>query len=338
MTASLEQDLRGRATAAAQSWQPGAEAVAVRPLTGGASSLTFTAELRGVPDEFAHVVLKVAPPGLAPVRNRDVLRQARLMRALRRQPGVVVPQVLFEDPGAPPEIPPFLAMSFVPGECREPILEERSGPGRSAEVRSRALDAAAVLAAVHRLEPARIGLGDEPVLGLGEEIDRWTRAFETAPADLQGDYRATARALHATAPSLLRPVVNHGDYRLGNTLCADGRVTSVIDWEIWSIGDPRTDLAWFTFFTDEAHHPAAPGDGPTGMPTARELLDAYTAAGGPDLPDLAWFDALTRYKEAGATALLIKRGRKAGVLPPPLERMVPALPALLQEARTLVRG
>lgn len=47
------------------------------PLTGGASSLT----LQGTLDDLA-VVVKVAPPGLPPVGHRDVLRQARIMRAL----------------------------------------------------------------------------------------------------------------------------------------------------------------------------------------------------------------------------------------------------------------
>ncbi|AXI76195.1 phosphotransferase family protein [Peterkaempfera bronchialis] len=335
-TSALAETLRGRATGAAQAWHPGAEVTRVEPLTGGSSSLTFTAELRGVPEEQRKVVLKVAPPGLAPVRNRDVLRQARLMRALHDQPGVPVPPVFFEDAGDPPDVPPFLAMGFVPGDCVEPMLIEERDPAAFPAIRSRALDAAAVLAALHRVDPARAGLGDEPVVGLKDEIDRWTRAFTTVPADLQGDYEECARALLATMPSAMAPTVNHGDYRLGNTLCRDGRVTSVIDWEIWSVGDPRIDVTWLTFFTDEAHHPGAPGNGPSGMPTARELLDAYTDAGGPDLPDLAWFDALTRYKEAGATALLIKRGRKSGRLVPEMARMAPALPVLLNEARELI--
>jgi aminoglycoside phosphotransferase (APT) family kinase protein len=127
-------------------------------------------------------------------------------------------------------------------------------------------------------------------------------------------------------------VVNHGDFRLGNTLGQDGRVTAVIDWEIWSVGDPRVDLAWFTYFTDEACHPAAPSSEPSGMPTAAELLDAYAAAGGASLADLRWFDALTRYKEAATTALLVKRARRSGPLAPALERMVPALPRLVDEA------
>src|SRR5262249_57706924 len=94
----------------------------VQRLTGGASSLTFTASVSDGPVEGERIVLKVAPPGLEPVRNRDVARQARLMRALAGAPGVRVPTVYFEDDGAPPEVSPFHAMNIVPGVCHEPIL------------------------------------------------------------------------------------------------------------------------------------------------------------------------------------------------------------------------
>jgi aminoglycoside phosphotransferase (APT) family kinase protein len=339
----LTQSLRERASKAAQPWAPGAEVTAVAPLTGGASSLTFTADLTGVPAAHSRVVLKVAPPGLPPVRNRDVLRQGTLMAALHGRPGVPVPPFLFQDAGAPPYgatsgdgadagAPPFIAMGLVPGECMEPVLSESRDPARFPEVRSRALDAARALAALHAVDPGGAGLTGEPVVTLADEINRWTRAFTTVPPDLQGEYERCAAALHATIPAAVPPVVNHGDYRLGNTLCADGRVNAIIDWEIWSVGDPRIDLSWFTFFTDEAEHPAMPAPGPTGMPTAAELLAAY----GRELPDMRWFDALTRYKEAGATALLIKRGRKQREMPGLVGQMTPALPLLLREAEEML--
>src|SRR4030095_4718629 len=116
-------------------------------LTGGASSLTFTGLVTGGPVEGERIVLKVAPPGLEPVRNRDVARQARLMRALAGAPGVRVPTVYFEDDGAPPEVPPFHAMNIVPGECLEPLLEEPP-PDVMPLVPSRAFAAARMLAAL----------------------------------------------------------------------------------------------------------------------------------------------------------------------------------------------
>ena len=333
MTAPLTADIEARAAAAARTWRPGARLHGVRPLTGGSSSLTFLADVDGVAEDEAPVVLKVAPPNLKPVRNRDVLRQGRLMRALHGLPGVVVPPVFFEEDGSPP----FVGMGFVRGVCVEPGLITERDPAGFPQIRARALDAARVLAALHAVEPAAIGLGDEPVVTLEAEVDRWTRAFGTVPEDLQGDYERCAKALHASVPAAMPPRVNHGDYRLGNTLCDGDRVTAVIDWEIWSVGDPRVDITWLTFFTDEAVHPGAPSQEPTGMPSAQELLGEYRqAGGGHDLLDLGWFEALTRYKEAAATALLIKHGRRSGPLHESLLRMEPALPQLLDEAHELL--
>jgi aminoglycoside phosphotransferase (APT) family kinase protein len=332
----MTEDLRDRAAVAAGRWHPGARITDVEPLAGGSSSLTFVAQVAEGPPGDEVLVLKVAPPGLPPVRNRDVLGQGRVLRALHGA-GVVVPPVHFDDPGAPPEVPPFIAMGFVPGTSVEPVLARERDPSGFPETRARALDAAAVLAAIHSVDVAGAGLGGEPVLTLVEEVDRWTRAFATVPPDLQGDYERCAGALVRSAPAPLPASVTHGDFRLGNTLGQGGRVTAVIDWEIWSVGDPRVDLAWFTFFTDEACHPAAPSSEPSGMPTASELLGAYAAAGGAPLADLPWFEALTRYKEAAATALLIKRARRSGQLPPALAGMVPALPRLLDEALALLR-
>jgi aminoglycoside phosphotransferase (APT) family kinase protein len=346
MTASqvdeaLLAQLRDRVGRRVTQWRPGAEVLDVAPLTGGTSSLTFLVELAGVAAQETPVVLKVAPPGLAPLRNRDVLRQARLQRAVQgaQRPRALAPDVLFSDPGDPPGVPPFMAMNLVPGECVEPVLcadADRPAPG---QVQDRFFDAVQVLALLHRIIPGEAGLGGEPAVGLAAEVDRWTRAFVTLPAELAGDYQRAAKALRASMPAPLPPVVNHGDFRLGNTLCEGDRVNAVIDWEIWSVGDPRIDLAWLTFFTDDAGHPAVAPGTVAGTPKGREVVSAYEHALGAAVPDLGWFDALTRYKEAGVTGLLIKRARKLGrPLKESMARMAPELPRLVQEAVRIVSG
>ena len=135
----FQAQLARRATDAAQAWHAGARVSHIEPLTGGASSLTFVAHIEGSPESDHRIVLKVAPPGLAPVRNRDVLRQARVMRALHGRKGVVVPRVLFADEGDPPETPPFVAMGLVAGNRSSPRSTThviRGGSPRSAPVDS----------------------------------------------------------------------------------------------------------------------------------------------------------------------------------------------------------
>jgi aminoglycoside phosphotransferase (APT) family kinase protein len=232
-----------------------------------------------------------------------------------------------------------MAMNLVAGECVEPVLSdeaERPAPG---VVRARFFDAVEVLAQLHGIVPAEAGLADEPVVGLADEVDRWTRAFATLPREMAGDYERAAKALRASMPAPLPPAVNHGDYRLGNTLCEGMRVNAVIDWEIWSVGDPRVDLSWMTFFTDDAGHPAVAPGTVAGTPAGREVVRAYEEALGRPVPELGWFDALTRYKEAAATGLLLKRALKLGrPVKESMTRMQPELPRLVRDAIRIVSG
>ena len=86
--------LRDRVSQRVTGWRPAARVLRVSPLTGGTSSLTFLVDLAGVAAGETPVVLKVAPPGLPPLRNRDVLRQARLQRALQGTPRAPPPPPL----------------------------------------------------------------------------------------------------------------------------------------------------------------------------------------------------------------------------------------------------
>lgn len=326
-------ELTARATRAAQSWAPGCEIHDLVALEGGTVSFVYAADVVDGPDEHPRVVLKVAPPGLPPVRNRDVLRQARCMAALSGRPGVGVPSLLFTDPGDPDDVPPFAASALVPGECAEPLLEAAREPMPRGVVRGRAASAARMLAGLHRLRPADIGLADEPVTSLAGEVDRWTRMLETVPEDFRTGHAACAEALRATAPEALDPVVVHGDYRLGNMLSEGSEVRAVIDWEIWSVSDPRIDLSWFLFFTDEAGHPAATPGVESGMPADRELLATYEEAVGTATPGLEWFHALTRYKEAAAMSLIAKHMLRRDPESEMGTRMATVCPELIADAR-----
>jgi aminoglycoside phosphotransferase (APT) family kinase protein len=201
-------------------------------------------------------------------------------------------------------------MNVVAGECLEPILQAPAA-GVLPLVAERAFGAARMLAALHRVDPDAVGLGDERRVSLQDEVKRWTRAFETVDERMNARYLEAEALLLSNLPPALPEVICHGDYRLGNMLCEGGSVQALIDWEIWSLSDPRLDLGWFLFFTDEAHHPMAGNPGPTGMPPAAALLDAYVAESGVEPANLEWFHCLIRYKEAAATSLIVKRMLKA---------------------------
>ncbi len=179
-----EQELYGRAKDVLAAARPGVDLGPLQLLLGGTSSITYRAELDSTGGPLEPVVVKVAPAGLEPVKNRDVLRQARLLRALEGS-GVPMPRVVAEHAGAPPEIPPFFVMSFEEGDCVEPGMLPAEARLRPEEVRARELEAARILGVLHTLDPVALGLGDEPEVTPADELDRWVQSFAACDEDLR---------------------------------------------------------------------------------------------------------------------------------------------------------
>lgn len=346
-----EGELLARATSAAAAHRPGAVLSDLRRLQGGKSSLTFSALLSSPDGDSERVVLKVAPPGLSPVRNRDVLRQARALRAIAEVEGVRVPRVLFEDSGTPP----LFAMSFVAGESYEPLTDAIARPPGPDVVRRRALAAARMLACMQSAEPEALGLADEPPMSIQDELERWARLFATCGPDLRGREHELLGLLAERLPDPVAPRVSHGDYRLANMQFAGARLAAIIDWEIWSVGDPRADLAWLLMHTDPVHRfvqerDAANRRAAEGMPDCRTLLSEYRDAigrgpaatanrGRASEHDLPWFLAYAHYKCASTIAALAKHSRRRSAPEPALEIAVATLPRMIDRGtRLLLEG
>jgi aminoglycoside phosphotransferase (APT) family kinase protein len=302
----------------------------VTPLAGGASSLTF----RGALDGRA-VVIKVAPPGVAPVAHRDVLRQARIIKALAAT-RVPVPTVLCEDPGSPPQTPPLFVMSHVEGDCVEPLFDGCTGASHEApELAERYRSACRAMAALHSLSPVDLGVGDEPVIDPIAEVRRWCDTLQTVDPALVPGWEGVRDTLVRRAPEAMGPSVVHGDFRLGNLMAVGDRINAVIDWEIWSIGDPRIDAGWFLINADPDTYQRVPA--PVGLvPPVAELAEIYRDELGRDVGDLAWFTALACFKSAATWSLIVKHNRRRRTPRAELEAMAATLPRLLERARTLL--
>jgi aminoglycoside phosphotransferase (APT) family kinase protein len=317
-------DVADRATTVARRSWPSAEVREVRRLEGGVSSLTYAARLTTAEGDRP-VVLKFAPPGLAPVRNRDVLRQARVLDRLAGLDGFPVPAVVLRDGGDPPGVPPMFAMELCPGQAYEPLLDVSGDPPGAEEVVARERALTRALARLQSRTPAELGVGDEPVSPVVEELERWRRLLATVDADIAVGHEDLAARLASRVPADIAPRLVHGDYRAANALFEGSELVAVIDWEIWSVGDPRPDLAWVLLHTAPSHvfHlDRSPADLEAGrlMPSADDLLAAYLAtrtelgATAADLAavttDLPWFLAVGHYKVASTIAVIWKRERK----------------------------
>jgi aminoglycoside phosphotransferase (APT) family kinase protein len=307
------------------------EVTGLSPLAGGASSLTFVGSMAA--DDQRQVVVKVAPPGLPPVLNRDVLRQSRLLRALLPT-DVPVPEVIWEDAGDPPEVPPLFVMTFVEGASFEPLFDPDGGQDERLVAES-LRNAARTLAALHALDPDHLGVGGEPAVGPGDEIGRWSRLLETIDQALVPGWREVADSLEAGQPPAPDRAIVHGDFRLGNLLTAGADVAAVVDWEIWSVGDPRVDLGWFLINADPATY-RRPSRFAGALPTLDELTEIYTGALGRQPANLQWFQALAYFKSTATWSLIVKHNRRRKTPDPDLEEMARILPDLLEQAGGLL--
>lgn len=302
---------------------PGGRLREFEPLPGGHSGVTCVASVAVPGGEDVRVVVKAAPPGRAPVGRHDVLRQARILTAMTAAGSVGVPEVLLQQGGAEP----FFLMRWHPGESIEPVLD--AAPHLTPDaVQRRAFSAVEALAALHRVP---VGALDEPVLTPRQELERWTATMGTLDPELRAGSDEIAAALLDTAPPELPPVVVHGDFRLGNTLCVGGDVGVVIDWEIWSVGDPRVDLGWLLLFCDGGNFPGVAVAG-CPMPPARTLRAAYERAAGARVKQFEWFEAMARYKMGAIMGNNLARHRAGRHHDPFQEGLVPTIRAMIEGA------
>lgn len=323
--------LRARLEQLVADRRPDARVRDITRMPAGVSSLAYLVTLDGsdasLPDRL---VLKVAPVGLAPTHNRDVLRQARVMSAVAEHSEVPVPRIILTDDG----LPPLFAMECLSGESYEPGTDIAQGRAPDGDTVGRRFAAATrALMALQRVPPTQLMTADEPNVTPRDELERWARLFETVDDDICPNQRSLRTRLSQRVPDQIGSVLAHGDYRLANMLFVDSDLQGVIDWEIWSRADPRHDLAWLLMHVDPPHRfhrlrPDADLAAAEALPPRDQVLE-WAGLAGADVSaltqDLPWFLALSAYKVASTVGVLAKRNRR---LEEPAERLVVAQESL----------
>ncbi|WP_425826471.1 phosphotransferase family protein [Streptomyces fractus] len=315
---ALAERVRGRLSELHQ----GADVGELRTLPGGHSGLTYS-----VAAGDARYVVKAVPPGQRPVGRNDVLRQARVLGALAGS-DVPVPGVVALDDVQPA----WFAMEFASGEAVEPVLDEPEVPAATAGARM--LEIARVLRRLHATDIRTPGLDAPEPLDAAGELERWSRTMRAVPAELRPGGEELLSRLAEDVPADVPPRLLHGDFRLGNVLCVGEQATAVVDWEIWSVGDPRIDLGWFLLFADHHNFPQL-GRAVPGLPSEADLLAAYLD-GEPALPAMDWFRALGRMKMAAIMGHNLRRHREGKHHDPDQERLPPTIAAMIRTARDIL--
>lgn len=165
-----------------------------------------------------------------------------LLKAAQKA-GVAVPTpcVLCEDDGVLGG--PFFLMHRVAGEAKGHILvKSPPAPNLVAAL-------GANLAKLHAIRPPRSDLaflGPAPADPARAAVARYRQDLDALPdAHPAVEWGLAWLDRHAPAPPENGPVLCHRDYRTGNLMIENGRLSATLDWEFAGWSDPDEDVGWF---------------------------------------------------------------------------------------------
>ena len=226
---------------------PGSGALRIRQFEGGQSNPTYLVETGA-----KRWVLRKKPAGDLLPSAHMVEREYQVLNALQGS-GVPVPAVpvFCEDPSIVGT--PFFVMEYVHGRViADPSLRDGFTPRERAATYASAID---TLAKLHRFDWAGHGLATfgKPDNYVERQLARWSKQYAASKSrDLPAmEFLIEWLPANIGVVTKTRPGagIAHGDYRLGNLILhpTEPRVIALLDWELSTIGDPLTDLAYFMY-------------------------------------------------------------------------------------------
>jgi aminoglycoside phosphotransferase (APT) family kinase protein len=273
-------------------------------LAGGHSNLTYR-----VKDASGAVyVLRRPPLGHVLQSAHDMGREHKIVSALK---GSTVPVAGTEGLCSDNAVndAPFYVMNYVAG----PVLHDHDAAAAVSEAdrASLGLHVIDVLAALHSINPDDVGLGD---LGrkeayLERQMKRWVTQWEATKTHEVPAMDESTRLLAQRMPEQIGSAIVHGDYRLGNMITNNGKVSAVLDWELCTLGDPLADVGYLLNSwispgeREEDLSPTSAG----GFCSRETLSERYADATGRDLSNINYYRAFSHWRLAAINQGVYKR-------------------------------
>jgi aminoglycoside phosphotransferase (APT) family kinase protein len=280
----------------------GAGRVEAERIGEGHSNFTFLVR-RG----DTRVVLRRPPRPPLPPSAHDVLREARLLRALESTP-VRVPRVLAVGDDESVIGVPFYVMEEVHGWVVTSDVPPALDTAEERRLVSEELvDALVELHAVDWRACGLEGYG-KPTGYLERQVRRFSGLWDYNKTRELPVVEEVRDWLAANLPESPESTIVHGDYRLGNVMVADeapASLVAIFDWELSTIGDPLADVGYLTVTWTQSDDPPDIAFGglsaatrQPGFMTREELTARYEERSGRPVSALNWYQALALWKAA----------------------------------------
>ena len=280
----------------------------IKQFEGGQSNPTFQLI---TPNK--RYVLRKQPPGELLPSAHQVDREYRVMHALWNT-DVPVPKMfcLCEDPGVIGT--KFYVMEMVEGRL---FTETRIPSVSNEDRRAIYLDLARVMALLHAVDPAAVGLETfgRPGNYYERQIGRWSKQYLASQTEHLPNMHKLMEWLPNNIPAEAGSVIVHGDYRLGNVLIhpTEPKIVAVLDWELSTLGDGLADLG---YLCQDYHGDAYDDEGLAGadfaalnLPTEAEFLAEYCKHAGRDgIDNWHFYLIYNMFRSAGIIQGVYKRG------------------------------
>lgn len=268
-------------------------------IAGGRSNPTYE-----LTDGQRHWILRRPPVGHVLPTAHDMGREYRAISALQGS-AVPVPRTvaLCDDTSV-------IGARFYVMDKLDGITLRTADDTRKLDEQQRAQlahNAIQVLADLHQIDPASVGLADwgRPDGYLERQLRRWMRQWESSVTRPRAEVQELHTRLASTLPASRYPGIVHGDFKIDNLMVTAGnptRIIGLLDWEMSTLGDTLTDLGILCSFWDhegEFHNPITAGaTALPGFPTRDELVDVYLNARGIDVVDIDWYLVFADFKVA----------------------------------------
>lgn len=249
-------------------------------------------------------VLRMVPQESEVFESHDLKLQYDLMDIMKRE-GVPVPGLIAYEADASLLGSDFYVMEFVDGLIppdQPPMAFGSWVSELSTEDRAKMWNSGfTTMAKIHSVDVNKYDLPTIPQSKPDEapaahEMLKYQRLLELGLRDCADPIIHTCwKLLQETLPKNGSRRLCWGDSRPGNIIFKDLKPAAIVDWELATIGDPQTDIAWY-FWIDHVNSVGLGTDKMSGIPDFDAAYQQWSELTGLPIDDVAWYELFVLWR------------------------------------------